>query len=435
MKKKNDAGVSKIDPSLQDIANEFMEDIFLPIDLKKRVKKTTNANAKITKNDSQKNKINSSRITQENISTDQFASLTRQASKNRKIIGSTHHLFFLPIKLKNTKNSCFFLFNYPFICVYIIDTNFPEIEVFPRSTTIIIEGKVLMLNDNSNSKKYQIKLEKEKIDFILQNDEKSPLGYYIKCHMISPELKPIYLINEFYQPNIYNTHFLLSISNLPFDNQDLLVYWVIAGEYAFEPLFSHLFKTDFKSSFSPDKCFKKDSFVVKAGSAVFKNDRDFLNFVDTVSNMKKITIDQYLNELSKLPFSQYSMLMIHILYKAAIEAFNLPAHAYHLIGSFLYKAGVRPNLKNGKKSTELSRLHKFNYASVPLEKLAAFEKILSNFEPYPIDFEEPVFDDTNFEAFMNIELMIDLSNQKFLESVRNTKSIQSELHLNSFSEE
>lgn len=435
MKKRSDADIKQIDPSLQSITNEFMKDIFLPIDLKKRVKKNDFSFSKSYFVDSPKNQNNSSKATQENASSDHYSSPTRQITKSRKIIGSNHHLFFFPLKLKNTKSTCFFLFNYPFICIYIVDLNCPEIEVFPRTTTVIIEGKILILNNNSSSKKYQIKLEKEKIDFILQNDEKSPLSYYIKCHIISPELKPIYLINEFYQPNIYNTHFLLSIANMPIDNHELLVYWVIAGEYAFEPLFTHLFKTEFKSSLSPDRCFKKDSFIVKAGSAIFRNDRDFLSFVDTVSNMKKITIDKYLNELSKLPFSQYTMLMMHILYKTAIEVYNLPAHALHLIGSYLYKAGIGPNLKNGKKSTEISRLHKFNYASVPLDKMAAFEKILTNFEPYPIDFEEPLFDDTNFEAFMNIELMIDLSNPKIIESVRNTKSIQSELHLNSFTNE
>ncbi|KAK8863906.1 hypothetical protein M9Y10_011598 [Tritrichomonas musculus] len=430
----NDDDTSQTEPSLIDTTDELMPDIFFPIDLKKRTKKSINPKTRQYKVESQKQPSNESLIEQDNILAEQFLSGTRQSNKNRKVIGTTHHLFYFPLKLKNSKNTCFFLFNYPFICIYTVDSNYPEIEVFPRSVTIIVEGKTLIIGDNSNSKKYQIKLEKEKIDLILQNDKVSPLAYYIKCHLIVPELTPTYLINEFYYPFIYNTHLLLSIENcnLNIDNPEFLLYWVIAGEYAFEPLFVYLFKKDFKYALSPDKCFKKESFVIQASAAIFRNDHDFINFVDNISNMKKITIDRYLNELSKLPFSQYSMLMIHLLYKTAIELYNLPAHAYHLIGTFLYKAGVAPNLKNGKKNTELARLHKFNYASVPLEKLAAFEKILSNFEDYPIYFEDPVFDDTNFEAFTNIEKMIDLTNPTFLESVRNTKSIQSELHLNSF---
>lgn len=196
MQKQYDDDTSQTEPSLIDTTDELMPDIFFPIDLKKRTKKSINPKTRQYRVESQKQPSNESLIEQDNILAEQFLSGTRQSNKNRKVIGTTHHLFYFPLKLKNSKNTCFFLFNYPFICIYTVDSNYPEIEVFPRSVTIIVEGKTLIIGDNSNSKKYQIKLEKEKIDLILQNDKISPLAYYIKCHSIVPELTPTYLIDR-----------------------------------------------------------------------------------------------------------------------------------------------------------------------------------------------------------------------------------------------
>ena len=132
MKKKADADVSLIDPSLQDITNEFMQDIFLPIDLKKRSKKKVKPNFKNYDLESKSPQIVSLKLPQENISIDQYPSSARQSNKSRKIIGPTHHLFFFPLKLKNSKNTCFFLFNYPFICVYIMDSNYTFQNIFGK---------------------------------------------------------------------------------------------------------------------------------------------------------------------------------------------------------------------------------------------------------------------------------------------------------------
>ncbi|OHT15368.1 hypothetical protein TRFO_14116 [Tritrichomonas foetus] len=419
------------DPIFRSLASEFSSNVTFALEIQtKKPSKQTKENNSINLEDHETPApelaiVLGSLPVSENYKTE-LSSPSKQFKRDRRIITEGFHLFYLPLKLKNTKNTCFFLYNYPFIAIYNVDSLNPEIEIFPKSTNVIIEGKILILGNKPNEKKYQIKLEKEKIDTILNSNEKSPLAFYVTCHQLIPELEPTYLINNFYTNNIYNTHFLLSLANLQITDSDFIDSWVVAGEYVFESLFTYLFEKEFSSSGSHEKCFKKQSFVINAGAAVFRKDSDFLDFVDFVSNTKKITISKYLSEFSKYPFSQYSQLMVHILYTTALRTFRRAAHAFYLVGSFIFKAGISPSLKHSRESAELERLHEFNHAGVPIEDLAIFEKILAKFQDYPVDFEFPIFDDTNFESFVLIEKMTDFNNPKFLESVRNSSPIPEE---------
>ena len=351
--------------------------------------------------------------------------------KDVRLITQDFHLFFLPVKVKSAKCQSFFLYNFPFIGIYKANSTQPELVVFPKESIVYIEGRILNIGSKPNENKYQIQIEKNKIDAILNITQPTPLGCYSCCKAIVNKLEPCYLLNHFYSNGIYNTHFLMTLTKLRFPDSlkdDFIDTWVIAAEYIFEPIFSFIFETYFAGKTKPEKCFRAGSFIVNIGTAIFRKDDDFFDFMDHISKTKNLTVETFLKDFSKLSFSQYTKLFMHIIYRSAMKVYRRPKKAFYLMRSYLYKSVVHPNIQEQSNKTiaEFEKLHNFSHAGVYIGVLAQYEKILAQFQAFPVDFEPTVFDDTNYEAFVKLEQTVIIGGEVFLKAINKSTPIPAE---------
>lgn len=398
----------------QNNSNDFSPEISFPVDKDNHLFKNPSSNPirAAIKTKKMPNKL------------DNQIKLKTKNNDKTQIINSFHHFFFFPLKSKNAKSSLYFLYNYPLICIYTKTVNYPEFEIISPSTSILIEDRFLILNEDSSHKKYHIKLDKEAIDNILNNAEDSKLAQYLKCYSIIPELEPCFLINQFYYPSIFNSHYLLAFSECGIYDDAFLELWLAASEYVFEPIFGHLIQCHFKTTKNP--LFENNTFLKFISMTLFRNDQEFQDFIEETLTPKSISIDTYLRAIMKLPFSPHSYLLLHLVYQAAMNFNHQQTDPYQVVGQFLYFTAILPNFKYPQTQKRIENLHMFNHDNIPIKQLERFKSFLSKFRLYPVDFDDPVFDNSHFTAFLDLENQYRIHTSNFLEAVRKTANLAEE---------